>query len=229
MDRRLSILLLAVAAALGAATLMTAGDNSSHSGSSYDVTATAIEACSCPLFCSCYFNEEPAGGHMCRFNNAYLFEEGSHWGNVDLSGAKIWISGDLGSHFADGTTEWAVVTFDKAVTPEQRAAINGWIGKVFPVKWGKVDAREDQITWENGEKEAHAKLASGLAEITLKKVFDAHGRQSTVQNTGYWGANSNTGFQLAHSTHYYNGEPSYSFEGRNGFVITLTAQGEMAE
>lgn len=94
----------------------------------YDVTATAIEACSCPLFCSCYYNEEPTGGHMCRFNNAYRFEEGSHWGDVDLSGAMVWISGDLGGHFGDGTVEWAAVTFDKGSTPEQREAINAWIG-----------------------------------------------------------------------------------------------------
>jgi hypothetical protein len=196
-------------------------------GGTYDVTATAIEACSCPLFCSCYYNAEPTGGHMCQFNNAYKFEDGSHWGDVDLSGAKIWVSGDLGSHFADGTTEWATVTFDKATTPEQRQAIQGWMGKVFPVQWGKVEIREDDITWTDSEKTADAALGSGLAKIHLDKVFDPHGEQSVVSNTAYWGANSNTGFRLAHSTHEHNGEPSYSFEGRNGFTITLTAKGEL--
>lgn len=215
---------IALVLGVGAAWLALAGD-----AGSYDVTATAIEACSCPLFCSCYFNTSPSDGHSCQFNNAYRFEEGSHWGGVDLSGAKLWVSGDLGSHFGSGKTEWATVSFDRAVTPEQKAAINGWIGKVFPVQWGKVEVRDDDIEWVDEEKTAHAALGSGLAEIHLAKVFDAHGEQSTVTHTGYWGASSNTGFRLAHSTHEYNGEPKYSYEGRNGFMITLNAKGEIAD
>src|SRR5262245_27304690 len=47
------------------------------------VNATAIEACSCPMFCQCYFNTKPAahataaehshhgGTHFCRANLAY--------------------------------------------------------------------------------------------------------------------------------------------------------------
>lgn len=220
----LSVSVVLLAAAFAGLVLASSGADQS-----YKVTATAIEACSCPLFCSCYYNAEPAGGHMCQFNNAYKFESGSHWGGVDLSGAKLWISGDLGGHFGDGHTEWAAVTFDRAVTPEQRAAINGWIGVVFPVKWGKVEVREDDIAWEDGEQTAHAKLASGLAEVTLAKVVNATGKQATVTNTGYWGSTSNTGFKLAHSTHYYKGEPSYSYEKRNGFVITFTAEGKVPE
>lgn len=193
----------------------------------YKVTATAIEACSCPLFCSCYYNSEPTGGHMCRFNNAYRFEEGSHWGDVDLSGAKVWMTGDLGGHFADGTTEWAVVTFDRESTPEQRAAIGAWAAKTFPVQWGTMETREDGITWEDGKTTAHAKMESGLAEVTLHKVLDAHGEQATVTNTAYWGADSNTGFRLAHSDHYYKGDPSFSFEHRNGFLITVSSEGTL--
>src|SRR5439155_25560068 len=66
---------------------------------SWSMNATAIEACSCPMFCQCYFNMEPAGhmamagmdnaehmehmghgegGHFCRFNNAYRINKGSY-------------------------------------------------------------------------------------------------------------------------------------------------------
>ena len=46
---------------------------------SWSVNATAIEACSCPMFCQCYFNSKPAahhdhGGeakHYCRANLAH--------------------------------------------------------------------------------------------------------------------------------------------------------------
>ena len=42
------------------------------------INATAIEACSCPHFCMCYFNSHPAAHHengktehYCKFNSAY--------------------------------------------------------------------------------------------------------------------------------------------------------------
>src|SRR5512147_2056761 len=67
--------------------------------------ATIIEACSCPMFCQCYFNDHPAehhhggaGGHYCRFNNAFRVDEGKY-GDVKLDGAKFWIAGDLGEEF----------------------------------------------------------------------------------------------------------------------------------
>ena len=95
----------------------------------WSMNATAIEACSCPMFCQCYFNTAPAGHHehgmaekhYCRANLAYKINKGKY-GNVDLDGAKFWIASDLGGDFSKGQMEWAVVTFDKATTPEQRAA-----------------------------------------------------------------------------------------------------------
>src|SRR5881409_1327134 len=92
------------------------------------LNATIIEACSCPMFCQCYFNAEPAGHgghegheaeHFCRFNNAYKINKGSY-GTTKLDGAKFWIYGDLGGDFSKGQLDWAVVTFDKATTKEQR-------------------------------------------------------------------------------------------------------------
>lgn len=196
--------------------------------STYAVEATAIEGCSCPLFCSCYYNAEPSGGHMCQFNNAYRFSAGSHWGDVDLSGAKVWFSGDLGSHFGDGQMEWLVVTHDRASTPEQRAAIGAWAAVVFPVQWSSVSEREDDIAWEVDAKSAHAEMASGTASLHLERVIDPHGKQALVLNTPYWGSAANDGFELAHATHAFNGgEHAYSFERRNGFVITFRNDGEV--
>src|SRR2546428_9088467 len=67
----------------------------------WSMNATVIEACSCPMFCQCYFNAQPAahGGHagheghaeehFCRFNNAYKINKGTYKG-VKLDGAKFW-------------------------------------------------------------------------------------------------------------------------------------------
>src|SRR5262245_12900554 len=95
------------------------------------LNATVIEACSCQMFCPCYFSTKPApgdgghaghgmaGGHYCRFNIAYKVNKGNY-GATSLAGVKVWIAGDLGDDFGDMQTEWAEVTFDPAVTKEQR-------------------------------------------------------------------------------------------------------------
>jgi hypothetical protein len=52
--------------------------------SGWAINATAIEACSCPHFCMCYFNPHPAAHHdhgkmedYCRFNIAYRVNNGT--------------------------------------------------------------------------------------------------------------------------------------------------------
>jgi hypothetical protein len=103
-----------------------------HSGEpsvDWAINATAIEACSCPHFCMCYFNSHPATHHengktehFCKFNNAYKVNRG-HYGDVNLAGAKFWLSGDLGEDFSKGQMDWALATFDKETTAEQRQAL----------------------------------------------------------------------------------------------------------
>src|SRR5262249_27817020 len=107
----------------------------------WSMNATIIEACSCPMFCQCYFDTKPAahaghGGHnhgggamsgepaehYCKFNNAFKVNSGNY-GDVRLDGAKFWIAGDLGGDFSKGQMDWACLTFDTAVTPQQREAI----------------------------------------------------------------------------------------------------------
>src|SRR6202040_4169390 len=92
----------------------------------------------------------------------------------DLSNQLVWVSGDLGGewHHKPGPGmpgAWAVVTFDKKSTPAQREAIGGILNQVFPVKWSKFSTREDSIDWHDDAKMPHAKMASGMAEISLDK------------------------------------------------------------
>src|SRR5580765_368416 len=103
----------------------------------WGIKADYIEACSCHLFCSCYFNTGPEDGHHCEFNNAVKNAEG-HVGDVKVDGTKFWLSGDLGGEWANGM-KGAVITFDPAVTTKQQDAIKFLIGKIYPVKWGKVE------------------------------------------------------------------------------------------
>src|SRR4026207_2077432 len=84
----------------------------------WSFNAPAIEACSCPMFCQCYFDTKPAGhtahagtgstGHFCRFNMGYKVNKGVYKG-TKLDGAKFWIAGDLGGDWSKGQMDWAVV------------------------------------------------------------------------------------------------------------------------
>ena len=55
-------------------------------GASWRMKADYVEACSCHLFCQCYFNKQ-AEHPICEFNMAVTVKE-EHSRNVDLANAK---------------------------------------------------------------------------------------------------------------------------------------------
>jgi hypothetical protein len=104
----------------------------------WSLNATIIEACSCTMFCPCYFSTVPSGhghgsmiDHYCRFNNAYRVNQGG-FKTVSLNGLKFWIAGDLGADFSKGA-EWAEITFEPSATKEQRDAVTTIVPTVYPV------------------------------------------------------------------------------------------------
>jgi hypothetical protein len=205
-----------------------------HSGApsaDWAINATAIEACSCPHFCMCYFNSHPAVHHengkmehFCKFNNAYKVNQG-HYGNVDLAGAKFWINGDLGGDFSQGQMDWAQVTFDKAATAEQRQALGEIIGHVFPVKWKSLQIAEGNIdTWTFDKDHAHATLNGGkTAEIKLARFQGMTDEPAVLKNVKYWGTPRNDGFVMMPNEieTYREGDKAYEFKGTNGFMLTF--------
>lgn len=201
----------------------------------WSMNASVIEACSCPMFCQCYFNMGPAGHegheghgaeHYCRFNNAYKINKGSY-GAVKLDGAKFWIYGDLGAEFSDGEMDWAVVTFDKTTTKEQRDAIGAISGYLFPVKWKSLTTAEGEITWVPGKEEAYALLDGGkTAEVRLTAAplnRNSKSDQIVIKNLKYWGAPRNDGFVLMPNSveAVRVGDKPYEYKGTNGFMITI--------
>jgi hypothetical protein len=213
-------------------------DAGSESG--WSLNATAIEACSCPMFCQCYFNSEPAGhgghgghgghdhgdgGHFCRFNMAWKVNQGRH-GDTRLDGAKFWIAGDLGSSWEDGKMDWAAVHFDPAVTAAQRQGILTALGGLFPVEWNNFGVQEDKpVEWSASEDSAVALLAGGEAgEIRLQRVPTAlTGEPVVLTNLRYWGAPRNDGFIMMQNEveAYRIGDKPFEFKGTNGFMITF--------
>ena len=110
----------------------------------WQMTADYVEACSCHLFCPCYFNKHAEHPH-CEFNMAVKVREG-HSGNTNLAGAKYWLTGDLGDEWGTNKKgEWVVVSFDPSTNKEQRDALAPMILKTYGLEWGELKVQEAPI------------------------------------------------------------------------------------
>jgi hypothetical protein len=231
-------LLAALAAALAGTGVAVTG-TATPQGTDWSANLTAIEACSCPMFCQCYFNRQPAGHaahgagheghggaakHFCRANLAYQINKG-HYGGTKLDGAKFWVAADLGDDFGDGELDWGVLYFDKTLTAAQREAIGVVAGKIFPVKWKSFRTEEATIDkWQFDKDGAHALLDGGkTAEVKLRRFQGMTDEPVVVRNLRYWGAPRNDGFVLMPNEveAYRQGPDAFEFKGTNGFMITV--------
>jgi len=195
------------------------------------LNATALEACSCPMFCQCYFNTSPSGHHekgatehFCRANLAYKVNKG-HWGSVSLDGVKFWLANDLGGDFSKGQMEWVVLTIDKATSAEQQKAISTIVGHLFPVKWKSNQTVVGNIDhWEFDKDKAYASMDGGkTAEVRLHRFAGMTDDPVVMKNLRYWGAPRNEGFVMMPSDleAYRVGPQAFEYKGTNGFMITI--------
>ncbi len=226
--------MVAALGAAGAAFTGAGAPPAATAGTDWAVNATVIEACSCPMFCQCYFNAKPAahshhgsGGeakHFCRANNAYKVNRG-RYGSVNLDGAKFWIATDLGGDFSQGQMDWAVLYFDKALSQAQRDALLTIAQRLFPVKWNSFKTAEGSIdTWRHDNETAVATLDGGkTAEVRLKRSAGMTKEPVVIRNLPYWGAPRNDGFVLMPNEleAYRVGPNAFEFKGSNGFMLTL--------
>jgi len=195
----------------------------------WSLNATLIEACSCTMFCPCYFSTVPSGHghgdmveHYCRFNMAYRVNQGAV-GSVNLAGVKLWIAGDLGADFSKGA-EWAEITFEPSATKAQRDAITTIVPHVYPVTWKAFSIGKDAaIDWNATSDRAEARLAGGnSAHIVLQRNAGMTNAPVVVNNLRYFGAPRNTGFILMPNEveAYRVGPKPFEYKGTTGFMIT---------
>jgi hypothetical protein len=182
------------------------------------------EACSCPLFCPCYFNAEPAGDR-CNFNNVFTVEKGNY-GRVKIDGLKAWLSGNLGDNFGDGKTEAVIAAFEPSATQEQVDAFMKIATKIYPVTWEKVvttDRTPITITHSASKHVASRGDGHGHVELTLPEASASNGKTvPEIRNLKYFAAPKNTGFKLYYGTHRYSGHGyDYNYTKRNGFTIDI--------
>ena len=195
----------------------------------WSLSATIIEACSCTMFCPCYFSTVPSAHghgamaeHFCRFNMGYRINQGNFKG-VSLNGVKLWIAGDLGADFSKGA-QWAEVTFEPSVKKEQREAIAAILPHVYPVTWKSFTIGQDAaIDWMATKDRAEARLDGGKAAIViLNRNPGMTNDPVVIRNLRYFGAPRNTGFILMPNEieAYRVGPNAFEYKGTNGFMIT---------
>ena len=124
------LLLLSVVALAASLIYFTSSAQEKTSKPDFDMTASYIEACSCDMFCPCYFNthstnhmemgEHHAEEHFCRANLVLKVDKG-YYKDTKLDGTKVWISTDLGSDWSTGKDSWLVVNFDPSVSKDNKA------------------------------------------------------------------------------------------------------------
>src|SRR5437879_7392855 len=103
----------------------------------FEITASYIEACSCDMFCPCYFNDHSTAhgnAHFCKANLVLKVDKG-YYKTTKLDGVKAWVTTDLGSEWASGKADWLVVTFDPKITSEQQAAMTDILFQLYPMKF----------------------------------------------------------------------------------------------
>jgi hypothetical protein len=189
--------------------------------------ADYVEACSCHLFCPCYFNKH-AEHPYCEFNMAVTVREG-HSGNVNLTGAKYWLTGDLGDKWGtDRNAKWVVVTFDPKTTKEQRDALAPMILKTYGFEWPELKVQEAPIEITRSGDIVEAKLGGGkLAHMKLKREGGADGKGVVLHNVKYFGAQTNEGFVMYKSIVHQADQQGhkFSYADRNAFLITIVSEG----
>jgi Protein of unknown function (DUF1326)/Putative zinc-finger len=197
----------------------------------WNINATVIEACSCPTFCQCYFNQQPAAHahngkseHFCRGNLAYQINKGKY-GSEILDGVKFWLAADFGSDFSQKELLWAVLYFDPSLNMKQREAIQTIFSHLMPVKWKSFRTDEAKIDgWEFNRDTAYATLDAGKTAIIKLRRFQGITNEPVVfHNLRYWGAPRNDGFVLMPNEveAYRVGPKAFEFAGTSGFMINV--------
>jgi hypothetical protein len=239
--RRLPRLLLLSLLALAASLIyLTSSAQEKSSKPDFDMTASYIEACSCDMFCPCYFNTHSTnhmgmGGqhmdeHYCRANLVLKVDRG-HYKNTKLDGAKVWIGSDLGSDWSTGKDSWLVVNFDPSVGKEQQAALLDILSQLYSaIPFQKKTVSNTAFSWDVDTKTgvAHAKMSDGKGEVILERVKgDIPNDEVVIHNLKYWSAQSNDGFRMWKSKHEaFEGDGhKFAYDGTNGFLITIHYSG----
>lgn len=232
--KRVLLLVLAVAVTIGLAAAQYGTPAASQTAKpDFQITASYIEACSCTMFCPCYFNTQPTqhgDKHLCEANLVMKVDKG-YYKDVKLDGVKVWIATDLGHDFGMGKGDWLALTFDSSVSEAQRKAMMDILPQLYPLEFKILGADTAAIEWniDTAKGVAMARLADGKGEVILNRwAGNDPKKESVLSNVKYWAAQSNDGFRMwKNQKHTYNNHgKKFEYAGTNGFLVTIHFSGQ---
>ncbi len=205
--------------------------------SRWSIQATLLEACSCPVFCQCFFKSQKPAPHVthgehgaaaqyfCRYNQVIRVNKG-RFGDVDLGGVTFWRAGDLGDP-ATREGRWQTFYFEPKTIASQRAALL----QMFRGSREDVSATDAAIQWTVTADRAEVRLDRGkLAEVVLQRLVGQDGQPVIIRNLvhGMMPTDSrNTGIVVMPNEvqAYRLGAKAFEFRGTNGFLMTFDSTG----
>jgi hypothetical protein len=204
----------------------------------WNMNASVIQACTCPVLCQAVVDREAVTdvgtfldpAHYCRFNGAFRVNHG-HFGATRLDGAKFWLSGDFGSDPSKGKADWATLTFDRATTRAQRDALGEIVAHLMPAKWQSLTVAEGDVQWTPGRQVAWATLDGGdTAEIRLKRFQGVTNDPVVIENLRYFGATRTEDFTLMPNVveALRKGDKPFETRGTCGFTATVDIDSKVA-
>jgi hypothetical protein len=151
-----------------------------------------------------------------------------HSGNVNLAGAKYWLTGDLGDKWGtDKKAKWVMVSFDPKDTQAQRDALAPIIIKTYGLEWPELKIQEAPIEIHQSGDIVEARLAGGQqAYMKLQREPGIDGKGVLLKNVKYFDAVQNDGFQMYKSIEHRTDVAGhqFSYSDRNAFLITIVSE-----
>src|SRR5215472_7258062 len=143
--------------------------------------AVYVVVCRRHVYCLCYLHMHAELSH-CEYNMAANVRDGDP-GKTNLTGAKYWLTGDLGDEWRTKKKgSWVVVSFDPSTTKEQRDALAPMILKTYGLEWGELKVQEAPIQINRSGDIAEAALGGGqMAYMKLRREPGADGKGVVLQ------------------------------------------------
>lgn len=180
----IALIVLAASFSLGSASEQPKGEPKNIPD--FDVQGISFTECQCTAYaCPCRSNGHPNHGSCDAADFAFIRQ--GHYGNVDMSGFKAVVIGDLID--ADASKVHATVYFDDKTTPAQRSAFNEMLGFMFG--WNPPNVVGTKIVpidfKESEDKTVYTLTVPGILEEKAVMKRGKNGKPHEVPAMDLWG------------------------------------------
>lgn len=195
----------------------------------WSLKANILEATTDGVLCPSYDGAFASPDHRCRFIAAYQVVEG-RVGDVKLDGVKFVLAGDLGRDLSKMELSTLAVIWDNSVSEDQKRAIEGLIGRIYPVKWTRKIYSSAEVIREDRPDGESTVRAGTYGTLTLDPVKDEKGEVVVRRDLAYWSAARNDGFRMMRGAFAFRHDDlEFGSPDCAGFLSRIEAEGVLQD